>query len=47
MLRPGDTVVYAFEEEGIYEYYCMVYGEEMCEVVVVDDKSLSESLPCE
>lgn len=46
-LRPGDSAVYAFDESGIYEYYCRLYGKEMCGVILVGDVSLSDSLPCE
>lgn len=27
-LRPGDSVVYTFDQEGIYEYYCGLQGED-------------------
>lgn len=46
-LRPGDSAVYAFDQEGIYEYYCGLQGEETCGVILVGDVSLSDSLPCE
>ena len=46
-IRSGDSAVYAFEEEGIYEYYCGLQGEEMCGAILVGDVSLSSSLPCE
>lgn len=46
-LRPGDSAVYTFDDEGIYEYYCRLQGEDACGVVLVGDVSLSESLPCE
>jgi plastocyanin len=46
-LRSGDSAVYSFDSDGIYEYYCGLQGEEMCGVILVGDISLSESLPCE
>lgn len=46
-LQPGDSAVYAFEQEGIYEYYCGLHGKSACGVVLVGDVSLSVSLPCE
>lgn len=46
-LRSGDSAVYAFDQEGIYEYCCGFQGEEMCGVILVGDVSLSGSLPCE
>lgn len=46
-LRPGDSAIYAFDQEGIYEYYCGLQGESMCGVILVGDISLSDSLPCE
>lgn len=46
-LRPGDSAVYAFDQEGIYEYYCGLHGEGTCGVILVGDVSLPESLPCE
>ncbi|MFC6764553.1 cupredoxin domain-containing protein [Natrinema soli] len=47
VLRSGDSAVYEFSEEGIYEYYCGLQGEDMCGVVLVGDVSLSKRLPCE
>lgn len=46
-LRPGDSAVYTFDEDGIYEYYCGLQGENTCGVVLVGDVSLTRSLPCE
>lgn len=46
-LRSGDSTVYTFDQEGIYEYYCGLQGETMCGVILVGDVSLPESLPCE
>ncbi len=46
-LQPGDSAVYTFDEEGIYEYYCGSRGEDVCGIVLVGDVSLSDSLPCE
>ncbi len=46
-LRPHDTVVYAFDEKGIYEYYSQRQGEDMCGVVFVGDVSLPDLLTCE
>lgn len=46
-LRPNDSAIYAFDQEGIYEYYCGLQGEDMCGVILVGDVSLSDSLPCE
>lgn len=46
-LRPGDSAVYAFDQEGIYEYYCGLQGDSMCGMILVGDVSLSDSLPCE
>lgn len=46
-LQPGDSAVSAFEQAGIYEYYCRLQGEKMCRVILVGDTSLSDSLPCE
>ena len=46
-LRPGDSAVYVFDQEGIYEYYCGLQGKEMCGVILVGDVSLSTPLPCE
>lgn len=45
--QSGDSTVYAFDEEGIYEYYCGSRGKDVCGVVLVGDVSLSDSLPCE
>lgn len=46
-LRLGDSSVYTFDEDGIYEYYCGLQGEDTCGVVLVGDVSLTRSLPCE
>ena len=46
-LRSDDSVVYAFDEEGIYEYFCSLHGEEMCGAILVGDVSLDAALPCE
>lgn len=46
-LRPGDSAVYEFDQEGIYEYYCGFQGKETCGVVLVGDVSLPDALPCE
>lgn len=46
-LESGDSAVYAFDQEEIYEYYCRLQGKDMCGVVLVGDVSLSEPLPCE
>lgn len=46
-LRPEDSVVYAFDQEGIYEYYCSIHGKDMCGAILVGDVSLPEPLPCD
>lgn len=46
-LESGDSAVYAFDQEGIYEYYCRLQGKDMCGVVLVGDVTLSDPLPCE
>ncbi|WP_227356061.1 cupredoxin domain-containing protein [Haladaptatus salinisoli] len=46
-LRPDDSVVYTFDDAGIYEYFCSLHGEEMCGAILVGDVSLDASLPCE
>lgn len=46
-LRPGDSAVYTFDDEGIYEYYCGLQGEDTCGVILAGDVSLRQSLPCE
>ncbi|MFC4989307.1 cupredoxin domain-containing protein [Saliphagus infecundisoli] len=43
-LRSGDSAVYAFDQEGVYEYYCGLQGEEMCRVILVGDVSLSSAM---
>lgn len=45
-LRPGDSAVYAFDQKGIYEYYCWLQGDDMCGAILVGDVSLPNSLPC-
>lgn len=47
VLRPGDSAVYTFNQDGIYEFYCGLQGKDMCGVILVGDVSLAESLPCE
>lgn len=46
-LQPDDSAVYSFDQEGIYEYFCRIHGEEMCGAILVGDVSLNASLPCE
>lgn len=46
-LLPGNGTVYAFDEKGIYENYCWSRGKDVCDVVLVGDVSLSDSLPRE
>lgn len=46
-LRTDDSVAYAFDDEGIYEYYCRLEGDDCCGAILVGDVSLDESLPCE
>jgi plastocyanin len=43
----GDAVSYAFEDAGVYEYYCTVHGRtNMCGAVLVGGASLPSDLPC-
>lgn len=44
-LPPGDSAIYTFDHEGIYEYYCGLHGEDTCGVILVGDVSLPSSLP--
>lgn len=46
-LRPNDSVIYTFEQEGIYEYFCSLHGEATCGAILVGDVSLDASLPYE
>lgn len=46
-LRQGDSVVYSFDTEGVYEYFCRIQGESMCGTILVGDVNLTRSLPCE
>ena len=46
-LRPDDSVVYSFDTEGVYEYFCRIHGKSMCGAILVGDASLTQSLPCE
>ena len=46
-LEAGQTATRTFDDEGAFEYYCMVHGKAtMCGVVVVGDASYSADLPC-
>lgn len=46
-LRSGDSVVYTFDSEGVYEYFCRIHGKGMCGAVLVGDVTLGQPLPCE
>lgn len=43
----GDSTDYVINEEGVYECYCGARSEDVCDVVLVGDVALSDSLPCE
>lgn len=48
MTASGGGAEFTFEEEGVYEYFCDIHGEEsMCGAILVGDVSLDASLPCE
>lgn len=46
-LHAGDTVVYTFDEDGVYEYFCRLHGKAMCGAIIVGDANPNEPLPCE
>lgn len=46
-LRPNDSVAYNFDDEGVYEYFCRLHGQDMCGTIEVGQPSLHHSLPCE
>ncbi|WP_137285865.1 cupredoxin domain-containing protein [Halorussus salinisoli] len=43
--QPGDSAVYTFDEEGIYEYYGGSRGENVCGVVLVGDSRCPTHFP--
>lgn len=46
-LRSGDSVVYTFDSEGVYEYFCRIHGKGMCGAILVGDVTFDQSLPSE
>lgn len=46
-LHPGDTVVYTFDDDGVYEYFCRLHGNAICGAILVGETSLADPLPCE